>query len=314
MRLGLGLAALGRPGYMTLGHADDLARDYRVGEMERRCHQVLDAAYASGARHFDAARSYGRAEAFLASWLAARGLSPDAVTVSSKWGYTYTADWRTDAEKHEVKDHTLATFTRQLQESRALLGKHLSIYQVHSATLESGILGDAQVLDALARLRADGVAIGLTTTGAHQAEILRRVLPIERDDAPLFTWIQSTWNLLEPSAGHALADAHAAGRHVIIKEPLANGRLTARHRDPEVTPLLDEARRLHTTPDALALACALAQPWAEVVLSGAATVEHWQSNARATEVVVDERSRTRLSSMQQPAAQYWATRSRLAWT
>ena len=37
--------------------------------------EVLDAAYGAGVRYFDAARSYGRAEQFLGSWLRARGLA-----------------------------------------------------------------------------------------------------------------------------------------------------------------------------------------------------------------------------------------------
>ena len=63
---GLGLAALGRPGYINLGHAADLHADYDVAAMEGRAHAVLDAAHAAGVRYFDAARSYGRAEEFLA--------------------------------------------------------------------------------------------------------------------------------------------------------------------------------------------------------------------------------------------------------
>src|SRR4051812_21721615 len=70
-RLGLGLAALGRPGYMTLHHADDLEGRYDPTVMEARAHSVLDAAYAGGIRYIDVARSYGCAEAFLASWIAA---------------------------------------------------------------------------------------------------------------------------------------------------------------------------------------------------------------------------------------------------
>jgi aryl-alcohol dehydrogenase-like predicted oxidoreductase len=42
-RLGLGLAALGRPGYINLGHAADLAQDYQVAAMREHCCAVLDA-------------------------------------------------------------------------------------------------------------------------------------------------------------------------------------------------------------------------------------------------------------------------------
>src|ERR1700676_422336 len=101
--IGLGLAALGRPGYINLGHAADLSRDYDIRVMEAHAHAVLDAAWQGGVRYFDAARSYGRAEAFLSTWLRARGLSQANLTIGSKWGYTYTADWQVSAQRHEVK-------------------------------------------------------------------------------------------------------------------------------------------------------------------------------------------------------------------
>lgn len=129
-RIGLGLAALGRPGYINLGHASDLRGDLGVPAIEARAFAVLDAAYESYVRYFDAARSYGRAEEFLARWMAARGIAPDGVIVGSKWGYTYTAGWRVEADRHEVKDHSLANLRRQVAESRSLLGALLGLYQI----------------------------------------------------------------------------------------------------------------------------------------------------------------------------------------
>src|SRR3954454_20097534 len=122
--LGLGLAALGRPGYINLGHAGDVG-DHDRPAMERHAHAVLDTAYDLGVRAFDAARSYGLAEAFLASWLARRGLGRDDVWVSSKWGYAYTAGWRADAETHEIKDLGADQLPRQWVETQELLGDHL---------------------------------------------------------------------------------------------------------------------------------------------------------------------------------------------
>src|ERR1700743_484314 len=117
-RMGLGLAALGRPGYINLGHAADLAGDTDGDRLRGRAHEVLDAALAAGVRYFDAARSYGRAEEFLGSWLSERGFGPAEVSVGSKWGYTYPADWRMDAEVNEVKDLTIDTLRRQDAETR----------------------------------------------------------------------------------------------------------------------------------------------------------------------------------------------------
>ena len=114
-RLGLGLAALGRPGYINL------ERDAEIGDKASRsvdamreqvcpdlqvsprhaCYdccaddpgillqsfKVMDAAWESGLRYFDCARSYGKSEEFLQAWLESRKISPDEVAVGSKWGY-----------------------------------------------------------------------------------------------------------------------------------------------------------------------------------------------------------------------------------
>jgi aryl-alcohol dehydrogenase-like predicted oxidoreductase len=304
-RLGLGLAALGRPGYINVGHHDDLGGRTEVAAMEGRAHALLDAAYEAGIRYFDAARSYGKAEDFLASWLEQRALPLGAVTVGSKWGYTYTAGWRVDAEQHEVKDLSVTTLRRQVAESRDLLGPHLRLYQIHSATLESGVLDDRAVLDELTRLRETGLAIGLTVTGAHQGETIERALEI-----PIFDTIQATWNLLERSAGPMLAEAHAAGLGVIVKEALANGRLTVRGNVP---PLLGLSERRAVAPDALALAAVLAQPWADVVLSGAATVESLRSNLTGLELDLGEELDPELEALAEEPARYWDERSALAW-
>jgi len=98
---GLGLAALGRPGYMTLAHAADFPST-TVEAMRAQAFEVLDSAFAAGLRHLDTARSYGRAEEFLREWLDSR--KPTGVRVLSKWGYRYTADWKSNAAVHEVKD------------------------------------------------------------------------------------------------------------------------------------------------------------------------------------------------------------------
>jgi aryl-alcohol dehydrogenase-like predicted oxidoreductase len=314
-RIGVGLAALGRPGYINLGHGADLDHDYDVGRMEARTHGVLDAAWAAGVRYFDAARSYGRAEAFLSSWLASRHIAPEQVTIGSKWGYTYTAGWSVDAERHEVKNHSLATLMRQIEESRALLGRHLDLYQIHSAALDSGVLEDHEVLTALAQLRQSGPAIGLTLSGPQQGATLSRALDITIDGERVFDSVQATWNLLEPSVGPALAAAHAAGLGVIVTEALANGRLTTRNTADSPTRALLErsAARLGTSLDALALAAAIAQPWADVVLSGAATLAQLESNLGALAVPWDDQAAAELHPLVEVPNAYWATRGDLKW-
>jgi aryl-alcohol dehydrogenase-like predicted oxidoreductase len=315
--LGLGLAALGRPGYVNLGHGTDLAGAYEPAALEARSHEVLDAAWAAGVRYFDTARSYGRGEEFLGNWLRQRGFDPQEVVVGSKWGYTYTANWQVEAAAHEIKEHSLAVLQQQWAETQAHLGPYLDLYQIHSATPESGVLDNSAVLGELARLKASGVAIGLSTSGPTQSEMIRRALTVKVDGVLLFDAVQSTWNLLEPAAGTALAEAHAAGLAVIVKEALANGRLTERNSEasfaPQLALLRNEAQRLQTSIDALCLAAVLAQPWCNTVLSGASTIEQLHSNLGATAVPWDTEADQRLRTLAEPAEQYWRIRRGLPW-
>jgi aryl-alcohol dehydrogenase-like predicted oxidoreductase len=313
-RLGLGLAALGRPAYIDLGRAEDLPGDRTPEDLERRTHEVLDAALAAGVTYVDAARSYGRAEAFLAAWLEARRIRPGRVVVGSKWGYRYVGGWQLRAERHEVKEHSAEALRAQLAESRGLLGPHLALYQIHSATPETRVLEDGAVLDALAALRDGGVRVGVTVSGPRQAETIRRALAIRRGDAPLFASVQATWNVLERSCEDALREAHAAGRTVIVKEVLANGRLGPRGGAGRDGPLALLARDLHVGPDAVAIAAALARPWADVVLLGPVTVEQLRSNLRALEVRPGPALLARVEVLRADPARYWRERAALAWT
>jgi aryl-alcohol dehydrogenase-like predicted oxidoreductase len=308
-RLGLGLAALGRPAYINLGRSRDLGRDRSVGTLERHCHDMLDAASAAGIRYFDAARSYGLAEQFVGTWLQRR--RPSTITVGSKWGYTYVGAWRLDADVHEVKDHSLDTLRRQIDESRSLLGEYLRLYQVHSATLESGVLENDAVLRELLHLQSAGLVVGLSVSGPYQADVIRRALDVTVDGRNPFQAVQATWNLLEPSVGAALADAKRHGWMVIVKEALANGRLTDRSQEPQVTRLRRLADSHGASVDAVALAAALSNPWADVVLSGAVTSRQLESNLTALPL---SKTLTEWPDLAEPPRDYWTRRSTLPWT
>ncbi len=327
-RIGLGLAAIGRPGYINLGRDADLGAERSVDTMRDRAHELLDAGWAAGIRYLDAARSYGLAESFLASWLQARSIEPEAVIVGSKWGYTYTADWVVGAEVNEVKDHTLPTLQRQLGESRNLLGRWLRLYQIHSATLESGVLRDTAVLRALARERDAGLAIGLSVSGPRQADTIRMAIGVRVDGTCPFDTIQATWNVLEPSAGPALREAHDAGLGVLVKEAVANGRLILGAGDAgddhaAALAVLDRIAARHALDrdsaelpgrDAVAIAAVLAQPWADLVLSGAVTPDQVRSNVAALNVDLDADEREALGSLAVPPVAYWRERSAFAWS
>ena len=178
------------------------------------------------------------------------------------------------------------------------------------------MLDDALVLERLRALKAErGWRLGLSVSGPRQAAVIRKALALR---PPLFDCVQATYNLLEQSAGPALEEAADAGVRVIVKEAMANGRLLAS--GPAADAVRACAAELGVPADALCLAAVMRQPFAPMVLSGAATVAQVASNARALEMVqgggprLDEATLAALMAAcrAEPEA-YWAERGRLAW-
>lgn len=304
----LGLAALGRPSYLNLGHGYEID-DRSIPGMRHLTHDVLDAAYAFGVRHFDVAKSYGLAEQFLAEWINSR--SPAGVVVTSKWGYTYVGNWEIGVHPQETKDLSVAQFRRQAPDTVALFGERLVGLLIHSATIESGVFENAAVLDEMAAIADAGVPIGLSTSGPIQADAVRIAIGMRQSGRVPFSLVQSTWNLLEPSAGSALEEARHAGFTVFVKEAMANGRLTKREVIPDE--LARVAAKHAVGPDAVCIAAALAQHFEPVVLSGAVTSDQLRENLLATQVTLDADDDAALRSLAQDSVPYWEARSALPW-
>lgn len=315
-RLGVGLAAVGRPGYINLGRAHDLPAARTPEAMFERSAALLNAGHAAGVRYVDVARSYGKAEEFLATWLRERGIARDTLTVGSKWGYRYTAGWSVDAAVHEQKELSLARFTAQLAETRALLGDRLDLYHIHSTTAESGCLADQALLQALVEGRRSGAyrAVGFTLSGADSARALEIGLAARAGGERVFDVVQATFNCLEPSLAPRLAEAHDAGLGVIVKEAHANGRLTDANDRPEDAAMLARLRGLGTPVDRLAIAWVLGHPFVDVVLSGAATPAQLASHVAAAELVLDDGTRGAVAEVTEAPERYWSTRGGLPWT
>jgi len=104
---------------------------------------------------------------------------------------------------------------------------------------------------------------------------------------------------------------------VIIKESLANGRLTPRNTDPAFAKTQDTlanmARKYEVGMDAIALAFVLTQPWANVVLSGAAVETHLVSNVEAAKIKLSHDDIEHLTHFAQPVNDYWQQRKALEW-
>jgi aryl-alcohol dehydrogenase-like predicted oxidoreductase len=318
--IGLGMAALGRPGYINLDRSSILGHERSIETMQRRANLVLDSLFAiSSPAWIDCARSYGLSEKFVGEYLRGNKISPDQAHVSSKWGYKYVADWKielSEGEPHEVKDHSVEHFLKQVEETNEMVGEYVKLYQVHSATFESGILSNVQAQEALNQCRTErGWRIGLSVSGPNQADVIRAALTLKSgscSNAALFDSVQCTFNLLEQSPGPALQEAHDAGMDVIIKEGMANGRVFRN------TAIKKFADHLECDVDQLAMSCILAQPFRPRVLSGAVTPDQLASNFRSQNLVDRLQNDPELlanimRSCVMPSEDYWNERSALAW-
>ena len=243
-----------------------------------------------------------------------------------------------------MKDHSVKNFLKQLEETKKEIGPYVDLYQIHSATFESGVMDNADVHRALIKCRSEhGWKIGLSVSSPKQDEVIRRAieLEVEMDDdddvddvldssnegggsdvkkkkttttmIKVFDSVQCTYNVLEQRPGQALLEASQSGMDIIIKEGLANGRAL---RHPTIQKY---AQKLGCQPDQLALGCILAQPFRPRVLSGAVTPEQLESNLKALDVseqILEKDTDLLKEIMEQTvmdSEEYWTERSNLSW-
>ena len=313
MQLGLGTAALGRPQYINVRQDATNTSDLEV--FKKDSFSVLEEAYQSGVRYFDTAPGYGLAEQLLINWLATK--NDDTIKVATKWGYTYTANFNPDAKIHEIKEHSLEKLQEQWQVSKQLL-PYLKVYQIHSATLETGVLENEDVLKYLAFLKnTHHIKMGISTTGANQVEVIKKALSVKVDGDMLFDVFQVTYNLLDQSLKEVSSLLLKENKTVVIKEALANGRIFRNENYPNYNTMYTALERLanvhHVGVDAICLQYAAQTIPGSTVLSGASNREQIQENLKMNGFVLSQLELEELSSFKVDATQYWAERKDLQW-
>ncbi|MEU1276660.1 aldo/keto reductase [Streptomyces sp. NPDC005799] len=289
------------------------------GVLSERLFTLLDTVYAGGLRYIDAGRSYGQTAESLTAWLEQRPDVEDLV-ICSKWGFaytgaggqwgsTYTDGWRATAEAaHRYIDNVTAAYRRQIAEDRALLHGRLDLYQIDASSLHSAALTNHRLHGQLAELAASGVMIGLSTSGPDQADIIRAALAIRVGELPLFRSIASTYNVLETSAEPALAEAHAAGCVVTVKDATANGRIA----HTRAAAVVDQvALETGTAREAVALAAVFRHPWADLVLTNTTTASQLAMNIAAKGIRLTAAQLSRLAEATAPPKAYWRCRTAL---
>ena len=313
-KIGLGLAALGRPDYINVRSEDDI--DKSVDGFRANAFKILDESYLLGIRDFDVAPSYGLGETFLLEWNTSRKHSD--VNLSTKFGYTYVANWELGfSGKHEIKEHSLNKLNEQWGVSKALL-PNLKIYQIHSATLDSGVLTNTEVLSRLHELKQQyQLKIGISSSGTEQVKIIETAQNVMFDGADLFDSYQVTFNLFESSSFGILKQLLDNNKTIIIKEALANGRVFKNPSFPEYRPVYEYLERLSEKYsagiDAIALRFIVDYLEPNIILSGASNCQQLKQNMKALNFELKDYEISKLKSFAIPPQNYWQERSGLKW-
>lgn len=307
-KIALGMAAIGRPHYINIKSADSLKNPNKE-LLHTHALMLLNSAYQMGIRHFDAAPGYGIAEEILLDWIKKEHHSD--IDISTKWGYTYTANFEKNPLQHEVKEHSLHVLQHQWQYSKQLL-PYLTTYQIHSATLDSGVLDNNEVLNELCLLKEQyNIEIGITTSGIHQNETIQKAIEIARNGKPVFTLFQATYNIFEQSILKSIDLLHAHKATLIVKEAMANGRILSQSKEHAILAKL--AHKYHVGIDAIALRFCMDSIKPKLVLSGAATVQQLKENLLANTFELTVSEIDLLKSMQMNSNDYWGERKNLEW-
>ena len=211
--------------------------------------------------------------------------------------------------KQPLSFKSIKNFLKQMKETKEYIGEYLDLYQVHSATFDSGILTNKDVHEAMHKFRMEnnGCALGLSVSGTVQDDIIREAMKISVGNVKLFDSVQCTFNILEQKPSQALLEAYESGMDIIIKEGMANGRVFS-----------CSGIQTHATSsssiDQLALGCIINQPFQPRVLSGAVTSEQLVSNFKAFDVQKDtEELSIIMKDCIMDSKTYWKDRSNLVW-
>ncbi len=307
-QFGFGTAAIGRPMYINI--RNQKATPFNLDKFRADGLTILDQAYKSGIRYFDTAPGYGISEDLLIKWLKSK--KDNSIEIATKWGYEYTANFNTKATTHERKEHSLQMLKKQWQHSENLI-PHLTTHQIHSATFETGVLNNEEILTELHSLKSDfNLKIGLTTSGENQTEVLSKAL--END---LFEVFQVTYNVFDQSLRQFLATHDFSNKRLIIKEGLANGRIFRNdkysHYNKNYDLLENLAYKHKVGVDAIALQFCAQTVGAYTVLSGASHRDQLIQNIESVNLELTKNEINQLEEISIEPKYYWNERKQMAW-
>ena len=312
--IGLGTAAIGRPLYINVRESTN-EKPFSLTKFKEEGLQVLEDAYNNGIRFFDTSPGYGLAEQLLVDWLKTK--DDLDIIATTKWGYTYVANFDPNPKVHEIKEHSIDKLNNQWEFSKMLL-PYLKVYQIHSATLDTGVLENKEILSRLHEIKkVHNITIGLTTTDVNQTEVLEKGLSIEVENEKLFQSFQCTFNILDQSVFKYVDELQNISGPFIIKEALANGRLIPNNKNSNYFLLYDFlmeiADKYKVGADAVAMRYCMDKFQNAKVLSGADNCIHLRNNLQANQFSLTQDELKKFDAFGIESTEYWLERKSLQW-
>lgn len=312
MQIGLGTAAIGRPQYINVRIGQN-SKTVDLADFRKHGIRALEVAYKAGIRYFDTAPGYGMAEQIISEWLNKNDRKD--IEVATKWGYKYTANFDPNAKIHEIKDHSIDLLNEQWTHSIEII-PNLTTLQIHSATFESGVLNNEEVLHRLFEIKEKhGVHIGMTSTGENQIDVLKHALDVHINGHQLFDVFQVTYNVLDQSLAGVIQDFQ--GKRVVVKEAMANGRLFRNEKYQHHTSVYNSLERIaqkyQVGIDAVAIRFCIDSINPFAVLSGASYQQQILENLKADTFQLTGEELEELRSIAVSPTVYWNERKLLVW-
>lgn len=233
--LGFGAVKIGRIEAVKYANPYALPDDHQLAEL-------IQGACDLGINYFDTAPAYGSSEIRLGNALASHRRD---LVVSTKVGESFENGRSAFDFSRPAIEHSIERSLGRLQVDA------LDLVFIHSHGDDLMILRDTDAVSTLQRLRDQGLArmIGLsgkTVAGARAALEWADCLMVE-------------YHLEDQSHAEVIAQAHQLGVGIVVKKPLASGRLSA----------------------ADALQFVVANPGVSSVIVGTLSPEHLRANAQA---------------------------------